>query len=132
MAISLTHTFESQVSDGQDNTLVQPSDWNAEHDLTLAANTVLGRTAGAGDAEEIPCTAAGRALLAAADANTQLATLGVVVSNVLVNGGMDFFQQQVPATATARSDDTYGADCWNIVTQTASVNVEQVAGDTNS
>lgn len=44
---------------------------------TSASNVVLGRaTAGAGAVEEIPCTAAGRALLDDADAAAQRATLG--------------------------------------------------------
>lgn len=42
-----------------------------------ATDKILGRsTAGAGDVEEIPCTAAGRALLDDADAAAQLVTLG--------------------------------------------------------
>ena len=76
MTISLTHAKESAIADGADDTVVRPSDWNDEHTLTLAANTLLGRaTAGAGAAEEIACTAAGRALLDDADAATQRATL---------------------------------------------------------
>ena len=45
---------------------------------TTGSNVLLGRsTAGAGDVEEIPCTAAGRALLDDADATAQRATLGL-------------------------------------------------------
>lgn len=54
MAVSLKHNFQSAKSDGADATLVQPSNWNAEHDLTLATGKLLGRsTAGTGSAEEI-------------------------------------------------------------------------------
>lgn len=54
MAISLTHSFVSTKSDGHDTSLVQPSNWNAQHTLTLATNRLIGRTtAGAGAAEEI-------------------------------------------------------------------------------
>ena len=54
MAISLKHLFQSAKSDGADNTVVQPSDWNDEHVLTQATNRLLGRTtAGTGATEEI-------------------------------------------------------------------------------
>jgi hypothetical protein len=54
MAISLKHLFQSAKSDGADNTVVQPSDWNDEHVLTQATGKILGRTtAGAGATEEI-------------------------------------------------------------------------------
>lgn len=44
-----------------------------------ATDTLLGRSsAGAGDVEEIACTAAGRALLDDADAAAQRTTLGVL------------------------------------------------------
>jgi hypothetical protein len=54
MTISLKHAFTSAVADSGDTTLVQPSNWNAEHTLTLATSRLLGRTtAGTGAAEEI-------------------------------------------------------------------------------
>jgi hypothetical protein len=55
MTLSLTHTKVSGKSDGGDATLVQPSDWNDEHDLTLAAGKIMGRdTSGAGAVQELP------------------------------------------------------------------------------
>jgi len=55
MAISLKHPFTSAKSDGLDATLVQPSNWNAEHTLTLAAGKVLGRnTSSDGAVQELP------------------------------------------------------------------------------
>jgi len=56
MAVSLKHAFTSAVADSGDTSLVQPSNWNDEHTLTLAQGNILGRTAtaGTGDAVEIP------------------------------------------------------------------------------
>ena len=54
MTVSLKHKFTSAVADGGDANLVQPSNWNAEHDLVMATDRLLGRTtAGTGAAEEI-------------------------------------------------------------------------------
>ena len=54
MAISLKHAFTSAQTDGADTSLVRPSNWNADHVLTLATASLLGRTtAGTGAAEEI-------------------------------------------------------------------------------
>ena len=54
MVISLKHNFTSAKSDGADSTMVQPSNWNAEHTLTQATNRLLGRTtASTGATEEI-------------------------------------------------------------------------------
>ena len=54
MTVSLKHTFQSAKADSSDVTIVQPSNWNEEHELTLATNKVLGRaTAGTGAAEEL-------------------------------------------------------------------------------
>lgn len=68
MAISFKHAFTSPKTDGVDSTLVQPSNWNAEHTLTLAAGKVLGRnTSSAGAAQELPLAfdTAGNAALSA-------------------------------------------------------------------
>lgn len=55
MTISLKHSFTSPKADGTDSTLVQPSNWNQEHALSLAAGKVLGRVTGlAGAAQELP------------------------------------------------------------------------------
>lgn len=52
--------------------------------------------------------------------------------NFLMNGGGDFFQRQTPGTLTAVSDDTYGPDRWNVLTQTASIQLQRTTGDTQS
>ena len=47
MTISAKHDFHSLKGDGSDDSLVQPSHWNAEHVLTMASGKLLGRhTAG--------------------------------------------------------------------------------------
>lgn len=147
MTISVKHKFTSAKSDSADTSLIRPSNWNDEHDLTLATDRLLGRdtaaagaveeisvaggleftgtggiqrsaltgdvtasagsntttiandavtyakiqnvstndrilgrsTAGAGDIEEITCTAAGRAILDDLDAAAQRTTLGLVI-----------------------------------------------------
>lgn len=54
MTISLKHAYQSAVPDSGVTSLVQPSNWNEEHVLTLATNKLVGRTtAGTGAAEEI-------------------------------------------------------------------------------
>jgi microcystin-dependent protein len=55
MTVSLVHAFESVKADGVDSTVVQPSNWNEEHVLTMATAKVLGRaTAATGAVEELP------------------------------------------------------------------------------
>lgn len=57
MTFSLTHAFVSAVADGGDTSLVRPTNWNAEHTITLATDRLLGRdTAGSGAVEEISLT----------------------------------------------------------------------------
>jgi len=92
MTVSLKHAFTSNVADSGDATLVQPSNWNAEHNLTANANSLLG-TVTAGSVTEISCTSAGRDLLDDADATAQRATLqlGSIATqnanNVSITGG---------------------------------------------
>lgn len=48
MALSIKHKFTSLKSDGVDNTRVQPSNWNDEHNIIMDAFTILGRGSGSG------------------------------------------------------------------------------------
>lgn len=86
MVISLKHSFTSPKSDGTDTTLVQPSNWNAEHVLTMASNRLVGRTtASAGAAEEITVgsnlvLASGALSLASSVSITALTLSGVLSS----------------------------------------------------
>lgn len=54
------------------------------------------------------------------------------INNFLLNAGFDLFQRQAPGTATSRADDAYGADRWNLLTQSNPINVERSTGDTGS
>lgn len=71
MALVISHPFVSGKSDGVDTTLVQPSNWNATHSLSMATGKVLGRaTAGTGTVEELATTGTGSVVLAASPALT--------------------------------------------------------------
>lgn len=69
MTVSLKHTFQSAIPDGANTGLVQPSNWNAEHQLTCATSVILGRvTGGTGAVEELtPTQAKGLLAVAVAD-----------------------------------------------------------------
>ena len=54
MTLSIKHAFHSSKTDGSDSTLVQPSNWNADHDITMATSSIMGRiSAGSGSVEEL-------------------------------------------------------------------------------
>ncbi|MGZ6387882.1 MAG: phage tail protein [Ktedonobacterales bacterium] len=78
MALSVKHNFVSAKSDGLDTTKIQPSNWNDGHVLLAAVDKVIGTDSGSTTVKELACTAAGRAVLAAADAPAQRAALGVM------------------------------------------------------
>lgn len=79
MTVSLKHAFTSAKGDGGDATLVRPSNWNAEHVLTLATQKLLGRlTAGTGAVEEISLSTYMASLLGATDAATLAGLLGIL------------------------------------------------------
>lgn len=56
MAIQVKHTKNLTKADGIDNTVVQPSDWNATHTMTAAAGKVLGTYSGSTTVGELPIT----------------------------------------------------------------------------
>lgn len=85
MTVSLKHTKNSAIADSGDANFVQPSDWNAEHTLTLATGKLLGRsTAGTGAAEEITV---GSGLSLSAGSLSATASGGTVTS-VSFTGGL--------------------------------------------
>ena len=78
MAIVVKHPFVSAKGDGSDATLVRPSNWNANHTIEQATNTILGRlTAGPGATEELPVTSFMMALLNTADLAALSLALGL-------------------------------------------------------
>jgi hypothetical protein len=78
MALTVKHTFVSAKGDGSDATLLRPSNWNANHDIELASNKIIGRlAAGPGDAEELPVTPYMIALLNTADYASLAVLLGL-------------------------------------------------------
>lgn len=60
MTVLVKHSFTSLKSDGTDPTVVQPSNWNDAHVITVASLTLLGRTSNyTGPVEELPITSWG-------------------------------------------------------------------------
>jgi hypothetical protein len=113
MAVSLKHAFVSAIADSGDANLVQPSNWNAEHSLTAATNTLLGRaSAGTGAVEEITCTAAGRAILDDADASAQRTTLGLAIGTNVQAYDATLQSLSGLGTAADRYAYTTGVDTW--------------------
>lgn len=58
--MEIKHPFTSPKGDGPDSTLVRPSNWNANHTMTISqANRYVGRDrTGSGPAQELPIVAA--------------------------------------------------------------------------
>lgn len=55
MTITILHNFQSEKADGPDSTVIQPSNWNETHNISLASGKVLGRTSpNDGAAQELP------------------------------------------------------------------------------
>lgn len=90
MAITSKHAKVSGKSDGLDTTLVQPSDWNAGHEIKCDQDKILGRVSvGNGLIEEISCTTYARTLLAAASAAAAWALIKqtILLTDIDVVGG---------------------------------------------
>lgn len=119
MAVSLKHNYTA-VGPEANNGEVGLSEWNEEHTLTAAANTVLGAVS-AGAVGEITCTAAGRALLDDADAAAQRTTLGLGTADRPSFAGLDangFYTANIVAVAALDINCTAG----NFFTKTINAN----------
>ena len=75
----------------------------------VAADTVLGRTSGAGVIEEISCTSAGRALIDDADASAQRTTLGLGTAAVKNTGASGDAVPLLNAANTWGATQTFSA-----------------------
>jgi microcystin-dependent protein len=107
--VAVTHTKVSAVSDGADTTFIRPGDWNAQHSVQVSTtDRVIGRqSASGGAAEEIPCTALGRSILA----SSTLAALIAAGIPLSTTGDMKPTIKTVADTGWAMLDDgTIGND----------------------
>jgi hypothetical protein len=92
-----------------------------------ATDKLLGRsTAGAGDVEEIACTAAGRAILDDANAAAQLVTLGALP---LAGGTMSGDITLGELTAIALDPDASADEKWSGITVTGTAGATLAVGD---
>lgn len=103
MTLEIKHAFPSLKSDGVDTSLVQPSNWNAGHTITMAAFTLVGRGSGAGAATEIPFD-----------------TVGVPVGTVLPFAGSSIPSKYLLCAGQAVSRATY-ADLFTAIGTTYGV-----------
>jgi len=119
MAVSLKHAFSSAKTDGADATLVQPSNWNAEHTLQLATNRLLGRTtAGTGVVEEISVagglTLSGGVLTATGSGGPILESQIVISQNYTLTSNTNGFSVSPVTVATGYAVTVPTGQVWAI------------------
>jgi hypothetical protein len=90
MSLSLKHDFQSAIADDPTAAAageVLPSHWNAEHDLTMATDRLLGRvTSGTGAVEELTAAQA-KTLLSLSDVTNDAQTKAAIVPNTAPSAG---------------------------------------------
>ncbi len=119
--MAVTHAFASEVADGADNTLVQPSDWNAAHTLSNGLKAIDGLTPaasklpyfnGADSATLTNITATGISLIGATDAAAGRTALGLgtiatqAASNVSLTGGSISGMTSIGGTLLSLASDS--------------------------
>lgn len=109
MTISLKHIFQSTKADGTDPTVVQPSNWNAEHTLICGVDKVLGRaSAGQGAVEEISCTSLARTIMARTAATDICTDVGAVhLAGDTMTGNLAIINGTAERTLTLGSSAGY-------------------------
>lgn len=118
MAISLKHAFQSAKADGGNATLVQPSNWNAEHTVTAAADKVLGVGGVAGPVAEFPWSALTRSLIACTTAAEVAAVIGIhttgdvkLTLKTVADAGWVLFNDGTVGSAASGATARANADC---------------------
>ena len=97
MTLSVKHAFQSVKPDGTDATIIRPSNWNDEHALTAATDTLLGRaTAGTGPVEEITCTEFMRTVLDDTSAFAARQTLAAAAQAANIFSGNQTINSAIP------------------------------------
>lgn len=137
MTLTVKHPFQSAKGDGLDTTLVQPSNWNASHDLEMATGAVLGRaTAGSGVVEEITYSSLATLMLAAIEAALalgSLASLNSVLTAYITDANVTNAKLANVATATFKGRATAGTGAPEDLTAAqAAVLLPPLVGDTGA
>lgn len=109
MAISIKHAFTSAKADGTDATLVQPSNWNAEHNITLAAGKVLGRdSSGAGAVQELPISVDGSGNVSLSSASSYCPQISMFNSTADGTASFLILAKGRASNTTSQNGDTFG------------------------
>jgi len=109
MTLSFKHAFTNPKGDPADATIVRPSNWNAEHTMTAAANVLLGAV-GAGAVSEISCTATARTFLAAASTALMRSALGTIITADITDDAVTYAKiQDIVTTQRLLGRNTAGS-----------------------
>jgi hypothetical protein len=120
MTVSAKHKFQTLKPDGSDATFIRASNWNDEHDIELASERIVGRTAlGPGPAQELApgtgfAVAGGELALDPAAARTELDlvpdTRDVAAGTGLTGGGTLDADRTLEAVIASQIEAETGTD----------------------